>query len=57
MKENMNTAKAMVSLIMSTAWIAGMVIAQGWLKIIAIVFPPYAWYLLIEKLMKFYGII
>lgn len=57
MKENMNASKAIVSLIMSASWLAGIVIAQGWLKLIAIIFPPYSWYLLIEKLMKFYGVI
>lgn len=53
----MNSSKAIVSLIMSTSWLAGIVIAQGWLKLVAILFPPYSWYLLIEKLMKYYGII
>ena len=53
----MNATKAFASLIMSASWIAGIVIAQGWFKLIAIILPPYAWYLFIEKLMKYYGII
>jgi hypothetical protein len=52
-----NSIKALVSLIMSASWLAGIVIAEKWFKLIAILFPPYAWYLFIEKLIKYYGII
>lgn len=39
------------------AWLMGIVLAYGWLKLVAYIFPPYAWYLLIERLMKLIGII
>jgi hypothetical protein len=51
------TTKPLMSLILSVSWIAGVVLAQGYLKIAAALLPPYAWYLLIERLMKVYGII
>lgn len=38
-------------------WLMGMVLAHGGLKLVAFIFPPYAWYLLVEKLMKLIGII
>ena len=38
-------------------WYCGIVVAQGWWKVLATVLPPYAWYIFIEKMMKFYGII
>ena len=38
-------------------WLAGTVLAQGWLKIIAVVFFPYAWYLVAEKTMQAAGFI
>ena len=57
MKENISSTKAFVSLVMSASWIAGMVLAQGYLKLLAILFPPYAWYLFIERLMKINGMI
>lgn len=38
-------------------WLAGTVLAAGWLKLIAIIFPPYAWYLCIERIMTLTGII
>ena len=46
-----------VSLIWLSAWIAGVVIAKGILiTLTAIVFPPFAWYLIIEKIMILNGI-
>lgn len=39
-------------------WIMGIVLANGiWLKTIAIFFPPYAWYLIAEKLMLVNGLL
>lgn len=39
-------------LITVVTWIMGAVIAKGfWWKVLAYVFPPYAWYLLTEKAM------
>ena len=53
----MNLMKALMSLLMSVSWLAGIVVAQGWLKLFAILLPPYAWYLIVERLMKVYGIV
>jgi len=39
------------------AWIAGVVLATGWWKLLALVFPFYAWYLVIEKLMIYWGVV
>lgn len=50
-------SKAFVSLVMSVSWIAGIVIADGGWKVLAILFPPYSWYLFVERIMKVYGLI
>lgn len=40
------------------AWIAGVVLAKGfWLTTVAVCFPFYAWYLLIEYAMKTFGVV
>jgi len=40
------------ALVICTAWIAGIVIAKGfWSTSIACVFPPWALYLLIERIL------
>lgn len=39
------------------AWLAGMVLAAGALKVIAFIFPPYAWYLLVERAMQLAGVL
>jgi len=56
MKET-SVTKAFLSLVMSASWLAGVAVAQGWIKLVAILLPPYAWYIFIEKLMQFYKII
>ena len=34
-------------------WLMGIVLAQGfWNVLFTIIFPPYAWYLVVEKAMK-----
>lgn len=36
-------------------WVAGIAIAKGfWSTFFAIFFFPYSWYLVIEKILKFY---
>ena len=46
------------SVIMIAAWVGGWVLAEGfWLMAVSILFPPYAWYLVIEKFMVFCGMI
>ena len=41
-----------------TLWLAGVVLAQGlWSTVAAIWFPPYAWYLVVERAMVMAGIL
>lgn len=38
------------------SWVAGMVLAEGfWLTILAIILPPYAWYLVVERALEAIG--
>jgi hypothetical protein len=39
------------------AWIGGTVLAPGWWKLAASVFPPYPWYLVVERLMQAFGLV
>lgn len=36
-------------LLFFASWIGGMVLANGWWKLLAFFFFPYSWYLLLEK--------
>jgi|TARA_B110000908_G_scaffold151648_1_gene186577 hypothetical protein len=46
------------NLIATAAWVAGMVIAQGFVSTaFALVMPLWAWYLLAERLLQVYGVI
>lgn len=46
------------AVILVIAWLGGLVIVKGfWLMAVAIVFPPYAWYLFVEKLMEYWGLL
>lgn len=47
----------LTGLIVTTSWICGTVLAPGWYKLFATVFPPYAWYKVCEKVMEMYGVI
>lgn len=38
-------------------WIAGVVLATGWWKALAVFFPPYALYLCAERAMQFMGVL
>lgn len=38
-------------------WIVGVVLASGWLKALAIFFPPYALYLCVERAMTMMGVL
>lgn len=43
-------AQLIGSVLSVASWIAGVVIANGfWSTTIAVFFPPWAWYLLVEK--------
>ena len=37
-------------------WLAGIVLAKGGYAIIATVFPPYGWYLAVERVMQALGL-
>ena len=39
------------------AWIGGAVLAPGWWKVAAFCFPPYPWYLLVERAMQAAGLV
>lgn len=50
--------KYLYTIFMLTMWITGIVIAKGfWSTFFTIVFFPYAWYLVIEKLLIMQGLI
>mgnify|MGYP000135561302 CR=1 FL=1 len=36
-------------------WLAGIVIAKGTMVYVAALFPPYAWYLIVERVMAVNG--
>ena len=38
-------------------WTAGIVVAFGWWKLLAIFFPPYGWYLLMDIILSKAGIV
>ncbi len=38
-------------------WFVGIVYALGWFKLLAVLFPPYAMYLVIENLMIANGLV
>lgn len=39
------------------AWLGGAVLAKGfWMTSAAVIFPPYAWYLVVELAMRHWGI-
>ena len=44
------------SLVMLAVWVAGWVYAQGfWSTFFAVLFPPWGWYLVIEKIIHMMG--
>lgn len=45
------------ALLAVVAWIAGTVLAQGWMKLAAFLFPPYPWYLVVERAMQAMGLL
>ena len=51
----MNRAVEFVAVLL---WLAGIVLAQGfWSIVAAIWFPPYAWYLVVERAMVMAGVL
>lgn len=44
-----------VWLFLFVSWMAGVVLAKGWLTVVAILVPSYAWYLVLELVMRIFG--
>lgn len=52
MRVPMNASEATVYVLMLVSWVMGLVAAQGfWSTTLALLFPPWAWYLLAEWAM------
>lgn len=56
-KKMARALEVMASIAMFGAWLAGTVLAVGWWKVLAVFFPPYAFYLCAEKAMQMAGLI
>ena len=58
---NASMAEAIVLIVATfgfmVPWVMGVVLAEGWLKVIAVPFFPYAWYLTCERFMQMLGIL
>lgn len=51
-----NTIELVATVVAVITWLAGVVLSKGMLStLFAICFPPYAWYLVVEKVMQFKG--
>lgn len=49
-------AEAVTSLAVAVAWIVGIVLANGfWSTLLALIFPPWGWYLIAERWMQSIG--
>lgn len=60
MKDNdsTNAGEVFLLVLIVVTWIMGVVLAKGfWSTFSAIFIPPWAWYLLVEKLMSLGGLI
>ena len=55
----MNTLiEAAIMSVVILTWLMGTAIAQGfWQTTFAVLLPPYAWYLLVERAMKVWGLL
>lgn len=53
-----NIINTIVTLLIVVMWLAGIVLSKGfWSCLIAVLIPPYAWYLVIEYIMQVKGLI
>lgn len=59
----MNEADARISiggvilcLSIIVSWMFGIVLAPGWMKLVAVCFVPYGWYLLAERVAQIIGL-
>ena len=51
-----NKPSEFTALLAILLWLAGMVLAQGfWVTVVAVLFPPYAWYLVVERALVIIG--
>jgi hypothetical protein len=50
-------AGAVIYFVVLVSWLAGVVLASGWWKLLATLFPFYAWYLVVERAMQIAGFI
>jgi hypothetical protein len=48
--------KPLVELLLAFWWLAGIVLAPGWWKVLAL-FPPYAFYLVVERILQLTGVV
>jgi hypothetical protein len=49
--------KYLVELFVVVCWLAGIVLAHGfWSVLLAVLFPPWGWYLLVERGMAMLGV-
>ena len=50
--------KHILSLVLIIVWVSGIVLAKGFLStLFSVLAPPWAYYLVIEKVMIYYGVI
>jgi hypothetical protein len=47
--------KSIAYLVFVFTWIAGVVLASGWWKLLAVFMPFYGWYLVVEKALQHIG--
>ena len=52
-----STVGALVYLILVVSWISGFVVAKGIMQTLLCVFPPYAWYLVLDSINRTYQIL
>lgn len=46
------------SAVVVVLWLAGIVLAKGfWSTFFSVLIAPYGWYLVVEKIMHFYGVV
>lgn len=53
---NNNWASLLTLLVVVIPWLMGIVLAKGFFQVLAsVLFAPYAWYLVVERLMQALG--
>lgn len=55
---NSNWASLLTLLVVVIPWLMGVVLAQGFVKVlVSVLFAPYAWYLVVERVMQLTGMV